>query len=367
MPLITSDKCAIDNVSLTISAFRTAIFIFTLTQGRFSHEHHINWYNQLLDASFSQPVLTEIGIHFAINNRISGYSKVQLCQAIIDHIVPSNKSKSLSSTSSSDILNSNSSSSNLLPLSKSSIIENFNPKCLFYLTDTILLCNVKKWLFVIQFLFDLGTSNFFLRLVILENLKSLIKNDSDPPIQSWINSYIRRSFQFVALAQISNKYSKRRETIINFFNSLYILNISFINKQLSVCYSSLIKSGKINPQGLLIKDDENYDPEFIHEIERMAKKACNLKRLLAKDYSFVDKKVPMRNSSVSCRSNQNLKFQVKPRSINSQGASSFFRHSKPTITSPNPNIRKTPSTRNRSSMTQSKSTIFSSSTKYYRK
>lgn len=156
---------------------------------------------------------------------------------------------------------------------------------------------------------------------------------------------------------------------MNFYNSLYTLEIEYINKQLSTYYSSLIKSGKISPQGLIINDDDNYDPDFIHEIERMTKKTCVLKRLLEIN-PYIDQKVLSRTTSNSCKSNQNLRFQVKPRSINSQGTSPFYRHSKPTITSPNPNMKKSSSSsssRNKSSMTQSKSTIFNSSTKFYRK
>lgn len=361
IPIITSEVCVINNVSLTISAFRAATFIFTLTQGRFSHDHHVDWYNQILDASFSQPIITEIGILFSINNRINGYSKVQLCKAIIEHIKSSNKSISASSSSSTEVQNISSSSSQSL------MLDHINPKCLCYLTELVLLTNAKKWLFAIQFFFELGTSNFFLRLVILENLKPLLKNEANVSIRLWVTFYIRRCFQFIALAQMSNKYSKRRETIINFYNSLYMLNVEYINKQLSICYSSLMKSGKINPQGLIIKDDENFDPDFIHEIDRMTKKPINLKQLLT-DYNIIEKKIPSHFSSISCRSNasQNFKLQVKPRSINSQGTSPLFRHSKPTITSPNPNANKASQTRNRSSMTQSKSTVFSSA-KYYRK
>lgn len=345
-------------ISMIISAFRAASFIFILTQGRFNQQHHWNWASELLSSILNQSNLTQIGLSFLIKHRPNKFSKIKICQEIIQKIQ----------------------SEDSLPLSLVKVDSlQFDPILLFYLTDLLLSSNPKKRPPLLSFFFEIGISHSFYRLTIIECLKKLLVGQKyDMSFKNTIGNLIKHCFDFIGLSTISNKYKNRRETIINFFDSLDTLEIDFINKPLRTFYSSLIASGKIMPQGVRIKDNDDIDLDFIHNLDSLTKKPFNLKQILIGNYPFKAPRLATSKSAtpVRCfphqRSNSiatvNKISSSKSRAPNSQHSSVFFfnKHKNPQITSPHPQSSKTHTART-SSMTQSKSTGFHPTKSFYRK
>ena len=323
IPIIKSKR-----LSVSISAFRATTYLYDLTKGRFDNEHHYNWLMDILKASFCCDHLVPMCIIFVKENRANGFSKFNLCQEIMNH-------------------------------------KEIYFHSLYYLTNIILQCKPKRWISVVKYFLLLGAQNLLYNRICAENLKEILirisSEKTERSCQNCIIFFIKKSFEFIALSGIFQKYLNRANSIINFYNILYSWNFNYINKQLNICYSSLIKAGMLTDQHILIKRDEYYDNDFIYGIQHVSKRIFDLKCYL--ENALASLKYDQQNSL------SNSQLLPKPRTPNSHNiiVSSFLKKSKPPITSPTHRRKQSMAERLNTTIRQSRSINFRSSPNYFRK
>jgi hypothetical protein len=266
------------DLSVVVSASRAAISLFQFTKPHFQNEHHVEWLEGLVLAS-EPPSLVHVTIlNFVIQLRFSGFKYQTLVRLMI--------------------------------------AQGLNELADFMIFKRLLLLpQIDKPLPAIQFLFAKAFNDPIFGRSAADILREPLARFADlQVIVTWMTVFLRRTFIFVGVSAMLNRYHGKRMRILSLFESLQDCRIEWINRTVIRYYSSLVNSERLRHNIVGFGLDRIIDHSFINQVDDMIRQPISIKGFF--DYTNLDGEVccsplPPRPTTRQIRPSQSKPTLVK--------------------------------------------------------
>jgi hypothetical protein len=131
-------------------------------------------------------------------------------------------------------------------------------------------------------MFERATRNDILGMTIAVSVAPIIQCywETSTPFRDWVESFIRTSFEFVAISRASAKYNNRRIRIVLFLESLYQLDVPCLTRLIASYYSTLVSSGVLPDWPLAFHSNLEWDMDYEREVKTHIARGYDIKRVL---------------------------------------------------------------------------------------
>jgi hypothetical protein len=237
------------NLSIAVSATRAAFSLFQFTKPHAPNEHHLGWLDELVSASEPPSVVRLMILTFVVQLKFTGFKFAKIVKLMI--------------------------AQGLREMSDFWIFRRL-----------LLLPQIDQPLPAIQFLFHKAYNDRIFGRSAGDILREPLARFADlQAVVTWMTLFLRRTFVFVGVSAMTNRYGGKRMRILSLFESLQDTRIEWINKSVIRYYSSLVNSERLRHNIAGFGIEKIIDHTFIDQIDDLLRQSVSLKRFF--DYDTI--------------------------------------------------------------------------------
>ncbi|OHT07840.1 hypothetical protein TRFO_23784 [Tritrichomonas foetus] len=230
------------DLTIAITAFRAACFLFTFSRPKHTVEHHTNWLIELISSTDNVVELQYLAFHFTCQVKLTNFKYMNICKFII-----------------------------LRGISQ--------PSDLIMLKRVLMMPQVDKPISALLYLINLSVNNKIwgkaASSILIEPLSRFSDQQS---LISWMTTFVRKSFVFIGASKQLQKYSSKISLILNFYETISNAHVEWINKMAARFYSSLVNTRRLERKISTIEVEKITDFSFLNEIDLLLNKKIDLKQ-----------------------------------------------------------------------------------------